>query len=531
MAVTLQDAAARQTSSGSAVRSDGRSASLTAPNGSAQADLLTVARAWAGTTARDTSGHEAHGTGTALGDPIEIGSLVSAVLRHCSLTSQPVTVGTCKANMGHTEASAGLAGLLNLVRRIDTEASAPNAQLRQINLHVKTALHPSRNTAALPTQTSMQSCSSCMLCGVSSFGYGGTIAHSTLCRSTAWHREVRVVQMYYRRRRFPWSCPQTMQNVTACTAQLAATFTCCWVLDNSRTTTTQQQIHVALQVDCLALAMYPKAEGALGAKSATLPTDSTHTLTVVLLTSSDSASPSLLGICTILVAAQRLASRVTPLPLLVLTCGAYSAVTSPSAADAAHGASWGIARVLRLEHPLVRLLIADTTRCVGVSVLRRLGQQSACARADTRTTSRAQCPAESEVVAASGIEWCSSRLRRRVPDASTGELCGAHAITGGLGGLGLCAAVRLARYGATSVLLTSRSGHVVRSGQGLETLLCRLGRTACVMTANVRTQDLPNSPGHFGSLLTRVPHGLLSDLRLIMLVQRSTRKLAGGRPP
>ena len=65
---------------GSAVRQDGRSASLTAPSGTAQKGLLVAALADASTSVHAFDLYEAHGTGTALGDPMEAGSLVGAVL-------------------------------------------------------------------------------------------------------------------------------------------------------------------------------------------------------------------------------------------------------------------------------------------------------------------------------------------------------------------------------------------------------------------------------------------------------------------
>eukprot|EP00964_Phaeocystis_antarctica_P142292 scaffold107543_cov56-Phaeocystis_antarctica.AAC.1 len=86
---------------GSAVRQDGRSASLTAPNGSAQRGLLVAAMAVAGLEASAVGGVEAHGTGTALGDPTEAGALFASGL----------VVSGLKSSIGHTEAAAGIAGI------------------------------------------------------------------------------------------------------------------------------------------------------------------------------------------------------------------------------------------------------------------------------------------------------------------------------------------------------------------------------------------------------------------------------------
>jgi acyl transferase domain-containing protein len=96
---------------GSAVRQDGRSASLTAPNGQAQQGLLAAALQDAGVAADSLMLNEAHGTGTALGDPIEAGSLVATVLR---AREAPLGLGGVKTNIGHAEQAAGMTGLLKL---------------------------------------------------------------------------------------------------------------------------------------------------------------------------------------------------------------------------------------------------------------------------------------------------------------------------------------------------------------------------------------------------------------------------------
>eukprot|EP00964_Phaeocystis_antarctica_P130932 scaffold94809_cov57-Phaeocystis_antarctica.AAC.1 len=97
---------------GSAVRQDGRSASLTAPNGTAQRALLQAALAEAGVAAASVARLEAHGTGTALGDPIEAGSLQAALLQARGEAQAPLAVDSVKANAGHAEPAAAMAGLL-----------------------------------------------------------------------------------------------------------------------------------------------------------------------------------------------------------------------------------------------------------------------------------------------------------------------------------------------------------------------------------------------------------------------------------
>jgi len=132
---------------GSAVRQDGRSASLTAPSGQAQQGLLGAALADASTLAAALALSEAHGTGTALGDPIEAGSLAAAVL---SEREAPLAVGGVKANIGHAEPAAGTTGLLTLALGLRAFEAAPNAQLRALNPHLGGALRGA--ACALPSR-------------------------------------------------------------------------------------------------------------------------------------------------------------------------------------------------------------------------------------------------------------------------------------------------------------------------------------------------------------------------------------------
>ena len=135
---------------GCAVRSDGRSASLTAPNGQAQQGLLRAALADASTFADSVAMAEAHGTGTALGDPIEAGSLAGAVLSGRPASCSPVGVGGVKANIGHAEPAAGLTGLVRLATGLVRCSAPPNAQLRVLNPHLRSVMM--RGGGVMPTQ-------------------------------------------------------------------------------------------------------------------------------------------------------------------------------------------------------------------------------------------------------------------------------------------------------------------------------------------------------------------------------------------
>ena len=93
---------------------------------------------------------EAHGTGTALGDPIEVGALEGAVLSGRPASCSPVGVGGVKANIGHAEPAAGLTGLVRLATGLVRCGAPPNAQLRVLNPHLRGVMM--RGGGVMPTQ-------------------------------------------------------------------------------------------------------------------------------------------------------------------------------------------------------------------------------------------------------------------------------------------------------------------------------------------------------------------------------------------
>jgi 3-oxoacyl-(acyl-carrier-protein) synthase len=169
--LVLGDDASNVALLGSQVRSDGKSASLTAPNGLAQARQLVRALAAAGVQA--LCNVEAHGTGTALGDPTEAGGLERA------LGAKVPCIGGVKANLGHSEPVAGLAGLVAHVLAAQQRACAANAKLCVLNPLLAAPLRALK--AQLPTQS--VGIPKQEAAGVSSFGYSGTIAHTVPCHS------------------------------------------------------------------------------------------------------------------------------------------------------------------------------------------------------------------------------------------------------------------------------------------------------------------------------------------------------------
>src|SRR5262245_43504262 len=103
---------------GSAVNSDGASSGLTTPNGPSQQRVIKAALANAGLSTADIDYVEAHGTGTRLGDPIEAQALLATYGQGRPPNGQPLLVGSLKSNLAHTQAAAGVGGIIKAVQSI-----------------------------------------------------------------------------------------------------------------------------------------------------------------------------------------------------------------------------------------------------------------------------------------------------------------------------------------------------------------------------------------------------------------------------
>ncbi|MFK4071134.1 beta-ketoacyl synthase N-terminal-like domain-containing protein [Streptomyces sp. NPDC029674] len=157
---------------GSAANQDGRSNGLTAPHGQAQVDVVRKAWAAAGLD-RDRLGYlEAHGTGTALGDPIEFESLTEALRDGRGEDVPPCHVGSVKANIGHTESAAGIAGLIKVVLALRHATIPGQIHLTRLNPHIADLDSP----LTVPT-TAQEWPADRRTAGVSAFGFGGTNVH------------------------------------------------------------------------------------------------------------------------------------------------------------------------------------------------------------------------------------------------------------------------------------------------------------------------------------------------------------------
>jgi acyl transferase domain-containing protein/acyl-CoA synthetase (AMP-forming)/AMP-acid ligase II/acyl carrier protein len=164
---------------GSAMNQDGRSNGLTAPNGLAQQAVIRQALANAGVKASQISYVETHGTGTALGDPIEVESLKAVRLSEQSEPS-PCILGSVKANMGHLEAAAGIAGLIKVVLCLQQEEIPRQLHLNQLNPHIS---WDERLVVIPQAPQPWLRGGKARVAGVSSFGFGGTNAHVVLAEA------------------------------------------------------------------------------------------------------------------------------------------------------------------------------------------------------------------------------------------------------------------------------------------------------------------------------------------------------------
>ncbi|MEO0488307.1 MAG: beta-ketoacyl synthase N-terminal-like domain-containing protein, partial [Cyanobacteria bacterium J06659_2] len=161
---------------GSAINQDGRSNGLTAPNGPSQQAVVRQALANANVAPSQVQYVETHGTGTPLGDPIEVDAL-KAVLAAGRSPEAPCYLGSVKTNLGHLESAAGIAGLIKGVLALQHQEIPPHLNLSQLNPYISLDQTP----FAIATETQRWATDNPFhLAGVSSFGFGGTNAHVIL---------------------------------------------------------------------------------------------------------------------------------------------------------------------------------------------------------------------------------------------------------------------------------------------------------------------------------------------------------------
>ncbi|PTL78227.1 type I polyketide synthase [Vitiosangium sp. GDMCC 1.1324] len=161
---------------GSAVGHDGPSSSFTVPNGVAQQTVIRQAMQGAGVSPAEVSYLEAHGTGTAIGDPIEVEAMWS-VLKEGRKGGESLWMGSVKTNIGYPEAASGIVGMMKVVLAMRNKQLPAHLHLKKPNPYIDWkgmgVKVPVELTAWEPTQGRR-------IAGVTSYGRTGTLAHVVL---------------------------------------------------------------------------------------------------------------------------------------------------------------------------------------------------------------------------------------------------------------------------------------------------------------------------------------------------------------
>jgi acyl transferase domain-containing protein/acyl carrier protein/glycine/D-amino acid oxidase-like deaminating enzyme len=161
---------------GYAVNQDGRSNGLTAPNGPSQVRLIRDALSMGALEGADVTMLEAHGTGTSLGDPIEVQALSEAIGSRGARNG--LVLSSAKTNFGHTESAAGALGVLKSLLGMMHGAMAKHLNLRKLNDFIGVSLLEQMN-GVVPLELTEWKAER-KISGVSAFGFSGTNAHVIL---------------------------------------------------------------------------------------------------------------------------------------------------------------------------------------------------------------------------------------------------------------------------------------------------------------------------------------------------------------
>ena len=161
---------------GSAINHDGRAQGLTVPSGIAQQDVIVRALAEARVEPHSVDYIECHGTGTPLGDPIEV-QAIGNVFGAAGARSRPVLLGSIKSNLGHTDAAAGAVGIMKVVLALEHERIPRNIHFATPNPYIAWDELPVKVVAE---EVAWQRNGARRIAGVSSFGISGTNAHVIL---------------------------------------------------------------------------------------------------------------------------------------------------------------------------------------------------------------------------------------------------------------------------------------------------------------------------------------------------------------
>lgn len=177
---------------GSAINHGGKTNGYSVPNPIAQAEVIHLALEDADILANEVSYIEAHGTGTALGDPIEINGLSRAFGLHTD-ENQFCAIGSVKSNIGHCEGAAGIAGVTKLLLQIQHETLVPSIHAKVTNKKIDFENSPFYLQKEI-SKWNLKDNAKSRIAGISSFGAGGSNAHMILSEYKEKKEETPVSQ-------------------------------------------------------------------------------------------------------------------------------------------------------------------------------------------------------------------------------------------------------------------------------------------------------------------------------------------------
>jgi acyl transferase domain-containing protein len=166
---------------------DGRSPGITQPTKAGQARLIKHVYSRAGLDPALTRFFEAHGTGTAVGDPIEASAISEVFTPHRS-PGQPLYIGVLKSNVGHLEGTAGVAAIIKGVFTLERGIIPPNIWFEKPNPKIEDAWH-----LKFPTEPTFWPQSGLRRMSINSFGIGGSNAHVVMDDALHFLQKYRLV--------------------------------------------------------------------------------------------------------------------------------------------------------------------------------------------------------------------------------------------------------------------------------------------------------------------------------------------------
>lgn len=172
---------------GTAVNQDGQTSSLTAPNLSSQVEVLGQALKSAKQTIDDIQYIEAHGTGTPLGDPIEI----EAIKRIYKNKIKKLSIGSVKTNIGHLESAAGIAGLIKMSLSIKNKIIPSQINFSELNPKINLA----GTQIEILNEHLQKGYDVSKAVGLSSFGFGGTNSHIIMGAPPSAPRKIEIMSL------------------------------------------------------------------------------------------------------------------------------------------------------------------------------------------------------------------------------------------------------------------------------------------------------------------------------------------------